>query len=263
MRSKIYVGADGSRMLQDAIALAREALGTDNLEVHPDYLYIEPSGKKQIGVPDVLPVVEKGLNRAVLAPCAVAVINGFDRLTPAAQNKLLLTLEANKNVAVIGIAASLAPVLETVRSRVEITEYRKSPKSEFSEFSDPSLFCDAFCGDLNLARQRKKDAEVILAVSRDVREKPENLLKTLHLLEEKDKAAVTGDRVLMGAVLQALKHSLVEAGMSHAKAGRLERAVKYCDLTARLDEEDGRMKNTSYTKDDFFLAVMEVIEGLR
>ena len=263
MRNKLFVGNDQTRMLQDALTLARDTLGSDNLDVHPDYLLIKPS-KKSIGVEEILPVVNKGVNRAVLAPVSVVIINGFDALTVAAQNKLLLTLEANTNVLVIGIAASLASVLDTVKSRMEIVEYRKASRQEFSEFPDPMLAYNSFCGDLNLAKRNQKHMEMLQQIVLDISQNhPENLLKTLHLLEEKDPDAVTGDHDLMGIVLQALKHSLTEAGIASAEAGNIKKTVVCCDLVERLNEEDTLMKKTVYSKEDFFLAVMEVIEKMK
>ena len=264
MKSKILLGANAPKMLTDALQTAREILGTDNLSVHPDYLFVEPVGKKSIGVEEVLPVVEKGLQRPVLAETAVAIINGFDLLTVAAQNKLLLTLEANRNLFVMGIATQGGSILDTVKSRVEIVEYRRASRKEFSDFENPGLAHAAFCGDLQLAKRRKKDYDgVIIPAARDVAGNPEKLLKTLHLLEEKDPDAVTGDRVLMGCVLQALKFSLAELGIACAQKGNVRLADTYCSLVERLDEEDSSMKKAAYPKEDFFLAIMEVIEKIR
>ena len=263
MKSKIFVGANAPKMLSDAIASATEILRTENVTVHPDYLFVEPDEKGVIGVEKVLPVVAKSLERPVLAERSVAVINGFDAVTVAAQNKLLLTLEANRNLIVIGVATRPGSILDTVKSRVEIVEYRRASRAEFDAFENPSLAHAAFCGDLQLAKRRKKDyAETILPAARDAVKKPENLLKTLHLLEEKDPDAVTGDRVLMGCVLQALKFSLAERCAECADNGNAELAVTCSDLVARLDEEDSRMKGASYAKENYFLVIMEVIEKM-
>jgi DNA polymerase III delta prime subunit len=264
MRNKLLFGADGPRMLQDALLEAREVLGTDNLSTHPDYVFVEAAGKKTIGVEEILRVVDKGLDRPVLAQTAVAVIKDFDALTIPAQNKLLLTLEANKNVLVIGIATRLDVILDTVKSRLQVVEYRKARKEEFGEFKDPALAYAAFGGDLVLAKNKKSAWEdLLMQVSSDCRGDARNLLKTLHLLEEKDPSAVTSDRVLVGCVTQAMKYAFAEKGAELAKAGDAQGAIIACECVARLDEEEALMRRTSYAKEDFFLAVADVINKMK
>lgn len=260
MRNKLMYGADAPRMLQDAFFEARETLGSDNLLAHPDYLFIEPAGKKSIGVDEVLPIVSKGMDRPVLASVAVVIINNFDKLTVPAQNKLLLTLEANENVLIIGIAKDLGSILDTVKSRMQIVEYKKAKRDEFSEFEMPDLAYNAYCGDLRMAERRRAEYEMVLSTFLDCQNNPRNLLKTLHLLEEKDPQAVTADREFMTIVLRAMKHAFVEKSVELAMNGDSAAALIACDCVSRLDDEEALMRRVSYGKDDFFLAIVDVIE---
>lgn len=260
MRNKILYGADGPRMLQDALVEAREILGTDNLLTHPDYLFLEPSGKKSIGVEEVLPVVTKGMDRPVLAEIAVAIIKDFDALTVPAQNKLLLTLEANKNILIIGTAGNLGSILETVKSRVQVVEYKKASREAFGGFQNPALSFAVFGGDLVLAEKYLPQEDLFLQVFSDCQNDPRNLLKTLHLLEEKDPGTITADRGLMACVLQAMKYAFADKGAALANSGDPAGALIACDCVSRLDDEEALMRRASYSKDDFFLAVVDVIE---
>lgn len=265
MRNLLFVGSDDSRMLQDALILAREALGTDNLSVHPDYLFIEPVGKKTIGVEEVLPVVEKGINRAALAEHSVAIIHHFDAVTVQAQNKLLLTLEANENLQVIATARATSQILPTVLSRMEVREYKRAGMEQFREKfkTNAEAAYHAFGADLQLALRHSDWLAEFLQIGKDVAEGPERLLETLHLLVEKDPEAVTGDPAKSRCSLFALRYFLTERGCKLAEQGKYEKALACLDSVALLDEEEALMKKTSHSKDDYFLAVMEVIEKIK
>lgn len=89
---------------------------------HPDFVRVGLiSGKKEIGIDAVRQLKRAMLMRAVSGTRKLAVIDDADRLSIAAQNALLKTLEEPPHGAVlILVTASVPALLPTVRSRCQL-----------------------------------------------------------------------------------------------------------------------------------------------
>lgn len=97
--------------------------------VHPDFLMLAPEGDRDIGVDVARSVVALDSTCPTVAPCRIFVVDGADRLTTAAANALLKTLEEPSTTSRwFLLAESSARVLPTIRSRCGIVSYR--PLSE-------------------------------------------------------------------------------------------------------------------------------------
>ena len=124
LTSSFLLKACDSSALNDALAFAKASLHTESLENHPDYLFISSCGKKTIGVDDVLPLIRKCSFPPVVADKIMVIIDDMEKLTVAAQNKLLLLLEENTHCFVIGIVHEDGLLLDTVKSRMRLLSYQ-------------------------------------------------------------------------------------------------------------------------------------------
>lgn len=88
---------------------------------HPDLLWIElPTGKKEIGIANARQLKRFVQLRAVTARRKIAVVDDADRLSIAAQNALLKSLEEPPgNATILLVTASPGTLLSTVRSRCQ------------------------------------------------------------------------------------------------------------------------------------------------
>lgn len=93
--------------------------------VHPDLKVLSPEADKDIGVDAVRKVLEESRSFPFHAKFRLFVIDGADRLTTAAANALLKTLEEPPKVARFFLLAEhLDSVLPTITSRCGLVRYR-------------------------------------------------------------------------------------------------------------------------------------------
>jgi DNA polymerase III subunit delta' len=111
---------------------------------HPDLLWIAPqSGKKEIGVELARQLKRFAQMRSVSAARKLAVIDDADRLSIAAQNALLKTLEEPPGSALLVlVTASPGALLATVRSRCQRIPFHPLADDEVqavleAELADP------------------------------------------------------------------------------------------------------------------------------
>lgn len=92
--------------------------------VHPDFHIVESDGGKDIGVDAIRDVLVKSLDMPMAAPRRYIVIDGADRLTSAAANAFLKTLEEPPDTTqFVLLAESDRKVLGTIRSRCGLVRY--------------------------------------------------------------------------------------------------------------------------------------------
>lgn len=264
--SLLLMGKEGFSMKEDALALAKALLKSDNLDVHPDFLYVT-SDKSTLGVDDILPIIEKGSHPPFVADRTIVVIDKMHTLTVVAQNKLLLLLENNPYVFVVGICFE-DTILQTVKSRMRIVSYMPLTKKEFISQSnlpedDAELFFISSGGSLGLLEKLLGNKEIFHALKNaNIYHSAKDrikILEILHLANEKDKEAVTSDPVLMKAVLRLLAHIFIQLAIK-SYAGNPDEVNRLLEIAALLVEEEDKVTSPGYTKHDFFKAMVYCIE---
>ena len=268
MVNTLFLGKRGLSMLDEAYDMASSLLQTDNLNVHPDYLYIDiPKDKKSIGVDEIMPVVQKNSLKPVLAEQSVVIINNMDCLTEAAQNKLLLTLESNTNVVIIGVAYR-DNLLSTVKSRMKVVTYRPYTKNAFVSLyegvyspREAELLFYATGGCPGGVSACAEYLDMFSALYDTVQGKElHKLLSLLHLVKEKDPLAVSNDKGLLLSVLHVLTYAFVDKAMRLFSTDVLGTA-KLVSVLDRLITDEAICQVPQYTKDNFFQTVVYLIEG--
>ena len=92
--------------------------------IHPDLTVLAPEGDREIGVDAVRDLIETATVFPMVAPYRILVVDGADRLTMAAANALLKTLEEPPPSArFFLLAESLGRVIPTIRSRCGVVSY--------------------------------------------------------------------------------------------------------------------------------------------
>ena len=264
--SLLLKGSPGMSMLEDGLALARHLLNTSDLDGHPDFLMVAPMAKKKtIGVEEIMPVVSLGAYPPIHGSSSIAIIDGMDKLTVAAQNKLLILLETNPYVLVIGIC--YGDVIDTVKSRMRIVPYHPYTKSEFLckcglPEDEGELFYYATTGCIgfisSLQGERDLFKAIKIACSSDTKRK--DLYRALHLVKEKDKQAVTEDLFLQQAVLRVLIFLFQKQSEQACATKDYGKAMRYNDIVNRLVEDEKLSERSTYSKNDFFTTIMYCVE---
>lgn len=118
--SYIFYGEDGIGKLTFAKELAKQILKVENLEICPDYKYIEKlEDKKDIVIEQIRKEI---IDDVYIAPIAseykVYIINDAECLNTASQNSLLKTLEEPpKYIVIILVCSNINKILPTIKSR--------------------------------------------------------------------------------------------------------------------------------------------------
>ena len=263
----LLLGKTGLPLLEDALELSRALLKTDNLSLHPDYLFISTE-KKTIGVEEVSLINAKASMPPVLADTIVCVIESMEKMTVAAQNKMLLLLESNPNIMVIGICYK-DTLLSTVKSRMRLVSYASLCKEDFisacsMSAEDAQLFFVTSEGVLALKETFEENRELFRGVRDCCRGKSRwKLLELLGLLKENDKAAITGNKELMRYVLRIMERTFADMAMECCHEGDKDKrgeALHYLSISNQIGAELPRLDSPSYTKNDFFRIVAVAIE---
>lgn len=98
--------------------------------VHPDYITVSPQDGKDIGIDAVRDILGKVYDFPMVAKKRFIVFDGADRMTPAAANAFLKTLEEPpKTTQFFLLAESAEEVLPTIRSRCGNVRYKRLSES--------------------------------------------------------------------------------------------------------------------------------------
>lgn len=269
MINVLLLGQKGLAMLHDAQNMAAQALQTQNYENHPDYMFIDlPKGKKSLGVEDILPVVQKGYIRPVLADKTVVIINHMDCLTEAAQNKLLLSLESNANLYIIGIAYKDV-LLKTVMSRMRIVRYKPCTMQDFVSLYNGTYtkeeavllyYATQGCSGIvpTLADYLQMFTDLYrICQGNDLKE----IMNTLYLVKEKDPLNICNDRQLMLATIRVLLYSFTDKAQHiFQDENNAVRVMKLVDVIDMLLADEAACQTPVYTKDNFFRMIASLTE---
>lgn len=265
LTSSFLLKGTNSDMLEDALAFARVLLHTENLDVCQDFVYVSADGKKTIGVEDILPLLQKVSYPPVVAEKIVVVLNDMEKLTVAAQNKLLVMLEENPYCFVIGIVRE-DTLLDTIKSRMRLVEYPAPTLEEFlkkySLSKEEEIMFYACDGNEVVYEHIADSKPMFLALKKAcMGEKKHEIFKILHLIKEKDKSAVTEDKVLVKAVIRAMTHVFVSMAYTSFKEESGEGVNSCITVCERLMEDVNKVMQPTYTKDDFINLIIFCVEG--
>lgn len=98
--------------------------------VHSDLVHVSPLDDKEIGVDQIRSVVDDADAYPSMAAVKIFLIDGVDRMTPAASNALLKTLEEPPATSRFFLLAEDANrVIPTIRSRCGRVRFRRLPES--------------------------------------------------------------------------------------------------------------------------------------
>lgn len=98
--------------------------------VHPDVIIVEPLPGKDLGVEPIREIIERSTNLPVTSPNRFFVVDGADKMTPAAANAILKTLEEPPALSrFFLLAESYDRVIPTIRSRCGRVNFQKLPES--------------------------------------------------------------------------------------------------------------------------------------
>lgn len=97
---------------------------------HSDLIVVSPPDEKEIGVDQIRSVVDESDSYPATAPVRAFLIDGVDRMTPAAANALLKTLEEPPHTSRFFLLAEDANrVIPTIRSRCGRVRFKRLPES--------------------------------------------------------------------------------------------------------------------------------------
>lgn len=101
---------------------------------HPDFTLVTPEGDKDLGVEAVREVIASAYDYPFIADRKFFVIEGADRMTPAASNAFLKTLEEPpERTQFLLLAESAEQVIPTVRSRCGKVRYKRLSEAFIAE----------------------------------------------------------------------------------------------------------------------------------
>jgi DNA polymerase-3 subunit delta' len=137
----LLVGEEGVGRKASVLAAIREIISTSRGEgssevfqlehgVHPDVLILAAPEGKELGVDAVRDAIASSNQHPAASPFRFFILDGADRLTPAAANAILKTLEEPSHFSrFFLLAESYDRVITTIRSRCGRVDYRKLPES--------------------------------------------------------------------------------------------------------------------------------------
>jgi DNA polymerase-3 subunit delta' len=129
----LLVGDDGVGKRLSVTEAFLDSVGDDPVQrrqlahnAHPDFVVVSAEADQEIGVEAVRDTTSVVCNYPLLAPLRYVVVDGADRLTIAAANAFLKTLEsASRTTRFFLLANSVKQVLPTVRSRCGLVRYNR------------------------------------------------------------------------------------------------------------------------------------------
>lgn len=261
----LLIGQKGMTMKEDAMTYAEKCLGISPVEKHPDFLFITlPEKKKSIGVDDIYPLIEKGHDKPLIAEFSIAIINHFDKLTEQAQNKLLLLIEGNKFIQIIGISYGEGKILPTIMSRMYKLPYKPLTKEQFLatcglDKADGTLMYYATGGVPGLLEECLSEKQMFSDLAAACRANRVKIFNILHLSKEKDKDAITNRPGLIPAVMRVMLYAFEEDMKEHWHDNVCY--ANRCSLIATAYNELMQKKgNYSFSKEDFFHLIVRCVE---
>jgi len=134
----IIVGEDGIGKSNIARAIALKVLGKEVDMPYPDIIpYRVEVNKKSIGVEDVRNIIAETNKKPFEGNKKVIIIHEMDKMTEAAQNTLLKTIEEPpQGVYILILCENIESLLDTIKSRCEIYSLNRLAKTDMRKFID-------------------------------------------------------------------------------------------------------------------------------
>lgn len=223
-------------LLDIANAKAAEILNTavDLLTTNQDYMFVSyDEGKSSIGVDTAGSIVAKASLKASYGEYQVCVVDHMDSMTKEAQNKLLKTLEESAMV-VIGVCYedNIIPTVKSRMKKIVISENKELPDDVRMIFDGVIA---SMCG-----------------------EHPEEILSMLRLVKEKDPESFFAvHREYVGELISTIGSCISFTETKNCSSLLLEKTMP------RLASHRERCMSSGYSKDDFFMLIVTVIEDLK
>lgn len=132
----LLVGEEGVGRRFSALAAIKELFSGGNPDsnfciqvdqrMHPDFSLVVPDGDRDLGVDAIRDVISTAYDLPMVSSRRFFVVEGVDRMTPAAANAILKTLEEPpKLTQFILLAESAEQVIPTLRSRCGEVRYKR------------------------------------------------------------------------------------------------------------------------------------------
>jgi len=266
--SLLLCGPKGLFIEETALEIASAVLNTtvERLSFHPDYLYVDCGKEKTIGVEKAELILTKASLSPSISEKIVVVISEMNKMTEQAQNKLLKLIEESSSVVVIATAYNNA-ILETIKSRCRVIQYKPYTKEEFSKYcaehqiSDSDVLYFVTSGCPGLIKDNANVIKLFKDISASVKaDNVESLLDLLNLRVEKDannffeknRDLVRNLYLLLVAILS----EKLSACLLERNRGRTD--IIQQKLTV-LEDHLERCSSVAYTKDNFFLCIATLI----
>ena len=137
----LLVGDEGTgrkfsviQAIKEVMAQKTGSSGTDVAQVthnaHPDVTLVASVDDKDLGIDPIREIISKSEYSPIAAPYRFFIIDGADRLTPAAANALLKTIEEPPAFSrFFLLAESFDRVIPTIRSRCGRVDFQRLPES--------------------------------------------------------------------------------------------------------------------------------------
>ncbi|MBQ7065256.1 MAG: hypothetical protein IJN92_00385 [Lachnospiraceae bacterium] len=266
--SMMLTGAVGD-LLPAAFFLAEKLLETEpgKLNSHPDF-YMLSTEEEKMGVEEAMLLVKRAGLKAVRAENTVIIVDGFDKFTEAAQNKLLLSIEEGK--AIFLVTVSTNHVLDTVKSRLRKLVIPKSTMEDYSNQKDGELMYVLTEGCLSILEERKKYLPLMKELAGCIEKKAFlEIFKLLHLVKEKDaenfyeKEGMEGVKILYRFYSYIFLKWLVylqtgKQECSFCKFGE-ENLQVIMQYAKHINDHAAMLASRQYTKEHLFLLFAEAL----
>jgi len=267
--SILFHGSHGLFMEEEAKELAICLLNTTDrkLPYHPDYLFIECGDEKSIGVDKVELILQKASYIPAVAAKTVIQISEIDKMTEQAQNKMLKLIEENSSVIIVATSYNNEKVLNTVKSRCRQIQYTPYSRDQFFNYctthqiNDADILYFVTAGCPGLINENCQALTIFKEVSHCIRMNSlSNLLQILNIKEEKDPNNFFSKyRDLVGNLYLLIMELLLEKKIAYMSSGNIQSLNSINDTSLIIEEHYSRFSKVSYTKDNFFLCMAELI----
>lgn len=224
----LFLGPEGLGKKLLALDFARKALGTENLDTHPDFSLVEGS-QEGISVEAARQLMGELGTKPFMGGRKVVVVDGAHNLNLSSSNALLKTLEEPAGSAVVILVANRR-LLPTIVSRCQVFRFNRFSQDQLAAFAQHSGLAAAkehlplsFGSPARLARLLS-DQEFLaseqqaLAGFSEIQSLPkgERLVK---IPEYAEKEAAELEKLFAGWALQAVSQLGDRPGLRRAIAG--------------------------------------------